>query len=329
VLFRSELHPSTVGDILRNRKECYASVETKKRVMRLAKTMNYRRNMSAVALKTSRSNLIGLIGNFSWEPHLAHLATSLSEEFLKRELGLEIHVPGDSSVEDGLRAAYARPADAIVNVANYSPSDGSFVSHLLEVGYPLISVLCNKDIEGDYITIDRFKAMHDIVEYLVGLGHRRIGCCTWRGPSDEKEQGFLHAANALGVEVSDNCLFHVPGTFKDGYKFGNQISLGPDNPTVYVMHNDVAAMGFIRAMADRNIRVPDDVGVVGFNGDEAGCYSNPRLTTVKIPLERIVRETVELVFKKVKTNLQAQKNSTHRRVVIPAELIIRDSVKAI
>ncbi len=326
---KAKLHPSTVGDILRNRKECYASIATKKRVQRIAKEMNYRRNMSAVALKTNRSHMIGLIGNCCWEPHLAKLLSLLSQELLKSKFALEVHVSESGSVEDGLKAAYSRPADAIVDVAYYSPERGSFTEHLLQVGYPLISVLCNQDVEGDFVTVDILSAMHDIVEYLIGLGHRRIACCTYHGNNEEKQIGFLRAMNAFGINVPKSYLNHVPGTFEDGYKFGGKILIGPDHPTVYFLHNDVAALGFIRSMADRGLRVPEDVGVVGFNGDESGSFSIPRITSAQFPLEDIAEQTVKLVLGSVNMESRYRQNSDFTKIILPAPLVIGDSVKAI
>ena len=325
---RANLHPSTVGDILRDRPQCYASPATKKRVRQIAKELNYRPNMSARALKTQRSHLIGLIAYYAWEPHLTKLVTLLSQRLLEDEFTLEVHVSEETTNENGLRSAYARPADAVIDVASYSPSQSSYAAYLMDIGYPLISVLCHQEVQGDYVTVDRLHAMRDIVKHLVGLGHRRIACCTFHGPSDEKREGFLQATKHVGIDIPENYLPNVPGTFDEGYQFGGSISIGPDHPTVYVMHNDAAALGFIRAMADRNLKIPDDISVVGFNGNDAGAFSVPRLTTVEIPLEKIATATVKLVMERINNGSEALRNGDHQKIVLPGKLIVRESCGA-
>ncbi len=86
---------------------------------------------------------------------------------------------------------------------------------------------------------------------------------------------------------------------------------------------DSMAIGACRALAEAGKKIPEDYSVAGFDGLEIGEYYNPSLTTIRQPVEEIAKETVDLLFHII------QKNGGNKQIVLPGELVIRESTKEI
>ena len=96
------------------------------------------------------------------------------------------------------------------------------------------------------------------------------------------------------------------------------IDSGEEFTALYCI-SDVLAVGALRAFADAGIRVPEDVSVAGFDGQDISRFCVPRLTTLRQPLEDISRETMKLIFNII------DEESGHKHIVFPGELIVGES----
>lgn len=300
------------------------SEKTAKKIRRIAERLNYRRNMSARSLKTNRTNLVGLIVGQVWEPMTGRLVTMFSQKFSEHGLSLQVHGEGETDPEAALRSAYERPVDAMIVMPYNSPEPDSLMAKLIKNKFPLVLLLTEKTSDVDYVTVDRVSGVFGLVEHLVNIGHRRIGCAMHRHDK-EKHEGFFKAVKAFGLEYRDDWLFDIFGMYECGYKLGEQITIGKDAPTAYVMHNDLSAIGLIRALADRGIRVPQDLAVVGFNGNDVGKYTVPALTTTQVPVEKIVDKVVEYVVARLQSDDGEASLAGSLKLAVKPELVIRES----
>jgi len=135
-------------------------------------------------------------------------------------------------------------------------------------------------------------AVADVVEHLVGLGHRRLvhvaGPMEWASARNRLatylEAVQHHAVTSCAVLASD-------WTARGGLLAGREIPL-EDGVTAVVAANDPIALGVVRALHEQGVRVPDDVSVVGWNDEEFGAFTTPSLSTVRVDLESIGRRAM-------------------------------------
>ncbi|XXG05832.1 LacI family DNA-binding transcriptional regulator [Micromonospora sp. SH-82] len=163
-------------------------------------------------------------------------------------------------------------------------------------------------------------------QYLLGLGHRRIGFIA--GPpqlmcSRARLDGYRAALDAAGVPVDDSLV--RPGNFyhEAGYTAGTQLLALPDPPTAIFASSDQMALGVYEAVRKRGLRVPDDVSVVGFDDLPEVRWCSPPLTTVRQPLA----EMGMLAARTVLRLAQGEKIESPR-VELATELVVRDSAAA-
>ncbi|WP_405117059.1 LacI family DNA-binding transcriptional regulator [Micromonospora sp. NBC_01405] len=160
-------------------------------------------------------------------------------------------------------------------------------------------------------------------QYLLGLGHRRIGFIA--GPpqlmcSRARMDGYRAALDAAGVAVDDALI--RPGNFyhESGYSAGAQLLALPDPPTAIFASSDQMALGVYEAVRKRGLRVPDDISVVGFDDLPEVRWCSPPLTTVRQPLA----EMGMLAARTVLRLAQGEKIESPR-LELATELVVRDS----
>lgn len=190
-----------------------------------------------------------------------------------------------------------------------------------------IALICN-DIPGQdglpVVEIDNHDAACRIIEYLIGLGHRRIAHAV--GPTDNVEAGFRLAGyrSALvdaGIAVDDTIIWQGAFTFDAGVAVGRQFLAHADPPTAVFASNDEMAMGFIRTVKDAGMRVPGDVSVVGFDDIEYARYFDPALTTMHQPRAELGRLAAETIVSRI----TGSGRPVPLRTRLKCTLVVRDS----
>jgi LacI family transcriptional regulator len=159
--------------------------------------------------------------------------------------------------------------------------------------------------------------------HLTGLGHRRIGVIA--GPdewlaSDGRLAGHNGALADAGVLPAAELVRHVEPTVEKGYRAAAELLDLAERPTALVGFNDKAAVGALRAAAERGLRVPEDLSVAGFDDIDLSRATSPMLTTVRQPLAELGRMAVTLLIRLLERH---ELEALH--VELATELVIRDS----
>jgi LacI family transcriptional regulator len=160
-------------------------------------------------------------------------------------------------------------------------------------------------------------------EHLLSLGHRRIGAIT--GPqqflaSTERLNGFHGAMSAAGVLPDPGLIVESSFGIEGGAIAASHLLDHPDPPTAIFAFNDNTAIGAIRVLRERGLRVPDDVSVVGFDDSEQSAIVHPALTTVRQPLAEMGRMAVSLLLR-----LLDNQRLEALHIELKTRLVVRDS----
>jgi DNA-binding LacI/PurR family transcriptional regulator len=188
-------------------------------------------------------------------------------------------------------------------------------------GRELPVVSCGKPLgherEVSYVAADDRDGARQMVEYLQSRGHRTIGIIT--GPLDTPG-GVERLAGYRDVLGDGDPRLVVTGDYTQAsgeHAMDRLLEQAPDVDAVFVS-SDLMAAGAIAALQRAGRRVPEDVAVGGFDDSKVATTSNPRLTTIRLPWARQSAEMVRLLLSRLD-------GEPHSAVILPTELVIRDS----
>ncbi|MDI1460978.1 LacI family DNA-binding transcriptional regulator [Catellatospora sp. KI3] len=278
----------TVSRVLNN----HPSVreETRERVLRAVAQLNYRPNALARGLAGRRSRVIGVV---SFDTILyGPAATLLGVERAARQAGYGISIVALEKLDRaGVSEAVNRLTEqSVAGVVIIAPlMTAAAAAHSLPTGVP--AVVVESDMAGDLptISVDQVAGARLAVQHLLELGHETVWHLT--GPRDwlearDRVDGWRQALEAAGRRVPAA----IPGDWSpnSGYEAGNQIADRPEVTAVFCA-NDQQALGMLRALHERGVRVPEDVSVVGFDDIPEAAYLSPPLTTIRQDFDEVGR----------------------------------------
>ena len=191
----------------------------------------------------------------------------------------------------------------------------------------MVAVAGHRKIEGvTNILLDHRRAAELALRHLHQLGHRQIAFMrgqTFSSDSDDRWKSFMAVAKELGLEVRPELVIRLELNLSSpelGYPVPQQLLATKRPFTALVSFNDVAAIGAIRGFRDHNIRVPEDVSVIGFDDIQGAAYHNPSLTTIRQPLNKMGITSAQVLLER----LRGKKDYPEEIAIVP-ELIIRES----
>lgn len=284
---RAGVAPSTVSKALRN--DPRISVATRARLQALAREAGFVPNAAAQSLATRRTLTIGLIVRDYADPYNGLLMRGI--ETAAGSAGYQLLVA--SAHEAGVREAdiartfRQRRVDGMIIVASHL---GETHEHL-DPRVPVVFIAETPQLIPDRplvasVVIDDEAGARTITQHLLGLGHRRIAYAALGRASfssDARRAGWQDALREAGIEPESD-LVAVPSR-RDGADAGAEAVqlLLPHRPTAIVFYNDLAAIGGLRAILDRGLRVPEQISVAGFDDLEIARLVTPPLTTMAQP----------------------------------------------
>lgn len=171
---------------------------------------------------------------------------------------------------------------------------------------PVVAVAGHRHIEGvTNVLLDHARAAELTLTHLHSLGHRHIAFMRgqiFSSDSNDRWNELVKVAERLGIEIKPELVVSLDRDITSpelGYPVVRQL-LATGHPfTAIVAFNDISAFGAIRALQDCNLRVPQDVSVIGFDNIKAAAYTLPRLTTISQPLAEIGRIATQSLLNRI------------------------------
>ncbi len=306
---------------------------TRERVQRLATELDYRPNGIARSLVRQTTKTLGLVV-MEQSSFLAEMTQAIYHEAVQRDYDLliAIHVPDSGRQTHALQRLLDRQVDGVL--LNCAPSPEGH--RLLGVGgqlVPCVSMhLADEAKAVSHIVTDCLAAMELAVRHLTGLGRTRIAYvggdvvkAHWHGT---RYEGFLAAMERRGLEPAA-CLSvssGAPGmsqTCREAFEIGRALARRTPPPDAIVCVSDLVALRVMAGLREGGLRVPDDVGIVGFDGIAEGEFSDPPLTTIPQPLDRIVPMAMDILLAQM-----ADPDLPARKVALEPQLLVRRSCGA-
>jgi DNA-binding LacI/PurR family transcriptional regulator len=257
--------------------------KTRARVLKAIADLNYRPNLAARHLATRRSSLIGMIGSHITHYGPAQVMVSI-EEMAKRQGYNLIFAGVESSSESELLAAIddlcEHQVDGLVIGIRFERWIPTVRAHCR--GVPFVSVGNRIVKQIPAVVVDQAYGVRLATEHLLQLGHRRIACIS--GPADwpaAKERYLAWAKTIKKAGLPLGPQVQGDWTTESGYQATRQL-LSSRSPsfTAIIACNDHMALGALRALHAANIRVPEEISIVGYDDLPESRFFEPPLTTV-------------------------------------------------
>jgi LacI family transcriptional regulator len=276
---RAKVSVSTVSRVL-NGKVDVAS-DTQGRILSVIDDLGYTTNLAARSMRSRKKNLVGLIMPDIAYPFAIEVMKGVNRAIAESEFDLLVYTTGD--VRKSGRASHEQK---YVSLLTNSISDGVIivapVAGEFNIDAPIVSIdplASNPNYPAVHAT--NYQGALDAMEYLLGLGHRRIGFISGRAElesSNRRLKGYREALEKAGMSVDERLIAAGDYTTETGVSGAREL-LGLGNPpTAIFASNDQMAMGVYQVAEEMGLRIPDDLSVVGFDNITESRYMG--LTTV-------------------------------------------------
>lgn len=321
----AEVSQMTVSRVLNDQSVVRES--TRKKVQAAIRQLNYRPNIMARHLAGRTGMFIGLIYR---NPSYGYLSEFLMGALNTcRELGHYLIVEEPFVDQDmvDLERMEKRFLDTSIQAVIVVPplsEDPDLIETLIRTGISFVCISPKQDAyTGPSVRMDDRDAAQELTEYLVSLGHQRIGFIS--GPPDHKSSelrrgGFETAMRAKRRAIDDKIIAQGDYTYVSGMTCAAKMLSLPKPPTAIFASNDDMAAGAIAAAHRAGLRVPEDVSIVGFDNTQNASSIWPPLTTVRQPIREMARAAIEILANKGSPTKQTLNHRT-----LEHELIIRKS----
>ncbi len=278
---------------------------TRARVEEVMAALEYRPNFAARSMRTQRSQVIAFvtdqIATTPFAVRTVEGAQRLAWEHGK--LLFVVNTSGDASLEEAvLENLLERQVEGVIYAALYHRRVEP-PALLKEV--PTVLIDCFSD-DGAFTSVvpDEAKAGFTATQTLLELGHRRVALLNLRRgtvAAEQRQVGYEQALAEHGVELDKKLVRYGDWTASGGYLHTLAVMQLPEPPSALFCANDRTAMGAYDALRELNLRIPEDVSVVGFDDQEViAAYLRPALTTMALPHYEMGRWAVNALLRQDK-----------------------------
>jgi DNA-binding LacI/PurR family transcriptional regulator len=302
---------------------------TRERVQASLDQLHYRPNLSARSLRQGRSGVIALALPALDMPYFAELTRFVVEA--AEERGWTVLVDQTDGLREREQVVAAGVRSHLIDGLILSPV-ALDVDDLTRSRDETPLVLLGEKIGGgeiDHVAIDNVAAAYAATEHLLGLGRRRVAAIGYQaepasasGVAALRRRGYEKALAEHGIEVDRELTVEVEDYGRrDGASAMADLLSQADPPDAVFCFNDLLALGVLRALAERDLRVPDDIAVIGLDDIEDGRYSTPSLSTVAPDKAAIAYRAVQMLHER----LDPSALPPPRDVRVGFELVARES----
>lgn len=328
----AQVSTTTVSHVINNTRK--VNEDTRKRVEVAMRQLDFHPNALARSLRSGSSKTIGLI-----IPDIANLFFAEAARYIE---------------DYGKNAGYSV---ILCNADNNPQKEASYVKVLIEKmvdGIIFIStgdsarnlkrlqtnnvpvVIADRDLSEnlvDTVMVNNHQGGRLATEYLISLGHKRIGCISGPiglGVSSQRTHAFHATMKQHSLSVPSAYYAEGDFGFESGESCMRQMLARGAKPTAVFVGNDMMAFGAIRAIEDAGLKVPEDVSVIGFDDIPLAKTYSPPLTTIAQPIKKVAKETVELLVKRIEKNRNGNASTAaYQKIVLDVKLVERKSCRKV
>ncbi len=319
----AQLDVSTATVSLALRDNPAVSQETRKKVQALAQELGYIYNRQAASLRTSRTDIVGVVVHDVLNPYFAEVFRAVEAELEAQGFTILIcnHRDEIHRQRNFVQVLQQQNADGLVICPSLGTTSAD-IDAIVRSGTP-VTVIC-RDVDGataPSVRGDDFRGMYEIATHLIGEGHKSLAIVGGRRMTSagrDRHGGFLAAMREAGLTpVAD-----IPElmTLTDGRNIVDQLLALTPRPTAVVCFNDLIAFGVMAGLSKAGLKPGVDMAVTGYDDVDGSASWAPALTTVKNGSDEIGLQAARAIKALIEGD-----EPPFQRLLIPPRLEVRAS----
>lgn len=320
---------STVSRVLNGKGE--VDPKTAELVWEAVRKLNYHPNASARALVRKKTDMIGVMLADVSDPFYEKIIKGIESVVNERDMGVFFYNSYDNLDDHKLiisSALEGSQVDGLIVVGS-NLGDRKTLLEIINQGLPIAFIeRYFSDAKINCVVCDNKQGAAMAVDYLLELGHRRIGCITGnlhRQTGIDRLDGYKSALQRYGLPVEEELIALGNYQHASGYEGMKQLLTLPQKPTAVFAANDMMAIGAILAIKEMGLLVPENISVMGYDDITFAPMVFPQLTTIRQPLFEMGVLAARGLIDRITLGDQAE----IVKRILPGELIVRKSTKAL
>ncbi|MFO4685998.1 substrate-binding domain-containing protein [Vibrio cholerae] len=316
---------STVSHVIN--KSRFVSDEIAERVNNAAQQLNYAPSALARSLKMNRTQTIGMLVTTSTNPFFGEVVKGVERSCYHKGYNLILcNTEGDNQrMKASINTLLQKRVDGLLLMCS------TLEGERLDVfdRYPDIPVVVMDWgpilFASDKIQDNSLQGGYMAAKHLIESGHKEIGCITGpliRHQAQMRYEGYKRALAEAGIAINPDWIVESDFECEGGYQAFEKLYERGKLPSALFVSNDMMAMGVIQAASQRDLRVPDDLSLIGYDDVHIAKFMTPALTTIHQPKYRLGKAAVDTLLYRLENP-----DTTAQVVQLEPTLVVRNSVR--
>jgi LacI family transcriptional regulator len=311
--------PMTVSRAINNSKEI--SQPTRERILRTCDEMGYRPNAAARSLISNKTNMIGLVIPDITNQFYSYVSKGVSAYLDKLDYGL-ILCNSDRNPQNEFKYMdflTQKRVDGIILI----PIQSAINSYKILVdSVPFVQVdNYVEGLEASFIGNDNYNGGKNVVGHMIKQGYKRIGVILSHKEStasNDRLKGYIDVMKENGIEIDNSIILNSNATFEDGFSLAEEL-VHKKVDAIFAI-NDTLAMGVMKYCFSKGIKIPEDIGLAGYDDIEHGQMLPVPLTTVHQHKYNLGRTAAMILLEEIN-----DPNLDKRKIILQPKIVIRNS----
>lgn len=306
---------TTVSRVLNNNAEGHMREETKGKVLKAIEKLNYTPDKYAQFMRKQKSGIVGVIVPDISNQFFSLMVRGIENVFSQNGYAVIICDAENCLEKENkcITTLLQEKVEGVILTPVYIESDQ--IKKLIDRKIPV--VLSDRKLENvnlPYVGSDGLKDGYKLTQYLIHRGYKKIGFV--RGPSEvstarDRFEGYRSAMEDARLKINEGWILQGDYTFEGGHQVGNKFAESTrEFPEAIIAANDLMAIGIVRALEEKKIKIPQDVGIAGFDNIPISSLIHPKLTTVEIPVYGIGQEAALILLDYIRGNRKRKKTKS-------------------
>jgi LacI family transcriptional regulator len=314
--------PSVVSRVLNGKaEENRIKKETVDVIKKKAKEMNYTPNQLAVSLRLKKSKIIGLITPDIANPFFSSLTKKIQSDISLAGYSLMIFDSNeDTEIEKkAIDVLISKGVDGLIVIPVGQESE--HIKKVSDENFPMVLLFrIFEDLKINSVTVDNYSVTYEIVANLLKNGNKRIGMIQGSfsiSSSRERLRGYMDALRVNGADYKSEYVISTDFTYAAGYIGTKKLLVLPEPPTAVITTSEMITLGSFQAVAEKNLRIPDDFVLVPFDSLNYSKSLVAPFDSAFIPKDKLADVAVEMILE----NIRNKGKGERKKVVLSCSFI--------
>ena len=319
-----KISASTVSRALQN--NARISLKTREKIKAMAESMGYRPNTMASNLRNKRSNTIGIVVPLINRHFFSSVISGVEEVAFRAGYTVVISQSNDLANKEIaiVQSMFANRVDGLIISIAMETTSFEHLKIFRKKNIPLVFFdRVVNEINTDKIVVDDFMGGIHVTQHLVDQGYNRIAHMA--GPQNlmtyfDRKKGYMTALEKNGIAFDESLVVTNSLTAAAGVDAVRHLMSLANPPDAIFCGNDTTALSSMIYLRDKGLRIPEDIGIVGFSNEPFSRVVSPSISTIAQPGFLMGQKAAELILHQI-----GHKERAFTTWVMPTELIVRES----